>query len=242
MSTVQARGLAATVQQVQALLLDFDGPVCDIFAGYPAPQIAQELRELISRQGHPVAPALIGKEDPLQVLRVVARLYSSDVTQFVAEAFRAAELAAVETAQPTPGAAEVIEAARSTQRNLSIVSNNSREAVTAYLECHDLGRYFDRVVGRYDDMNPALLKPSRHLVDLATVGFETPPQATSLVGDSVTDIEAAQATGIGSIGYANKAGKDRAFVKAGATAVIHSMDELAAALRQAPYREDNADR
>jgi ribonucleotide monophosphatase NagD (HAD superfamily) len=67
-------------------------------------------------------------------------------------------------------------------------------------------------------MNPALLKPSRHLVDLATVGFETPPMATSLVGDSVTDIEAAQASGIGSIGYANKAGKDRAFVDAGATA------------------------
>lgn len=51
MRAVQADNLAATVSTTRLLLLDFDGPVCDIFAGYPAPRVAQELRDLIAAQG-----------------------------------------------------------------------------------------------------------------------------------------------------------------------------------------------
>jgi phosphoglycolate phosphatase len=235
MSAVQERSLAATVAPIRVLLLDFDGPICDIFAGYPAPKIAEELRDLIAARGHAVAPVLAGEQDPLQVLRVVARLYADDVTEEVADAFRAAELAAVETAQPTPGAADVLEAAISTGRLLSVVSNNSREAVTKYLDARGLSRYFERVVGRYDGMSPALLKPSPHLVELAVVGLDIALETTALVGDSTTDIEAAQAARMLSVGYANKTGKRRAFAEGGATAVIDSMADLATALREAPY-------
>lgn len=241
MSAVKAGSLAATVSRTRLLLLDFDGPLCDIFAGYPASQIAKELRELIAAHGQPVAPVLAQEQDPLQVLRVVARLYTDDVIRAVAEKFRTAELAAVETAQPTPGAVDVLNAAQSTGRILSIVSNNSREAVTRYLDAHGLSHYFDRVVGRYDGMDPALLKPNRHLVDLATVGLDTPPEASALVGDSLTDIEAAQAAKVLSIAYANKTGKNRTFIDARATAVIGSMAKLANALRQAPYDREVAD-
>ena len=65
MNTVQADDLAATVSPIRLLLLDFDGPICDIFAGYPAPRIAQELRDLIAAQGHTIAPALAHEQDPL---------------------------------------------------------------------------------------------------------------------------------------------------------------------------------
>jgi phosphoglycolate phosphatase len=116
--------------------------------------------------------------------------------------------------------------------------HNSREAVTKYLDARGLSRYFERVVGRYDGMNPALLKPSPHLVELAIVGLDAAPETAALVGDSRTDIEAAQATRMPSVGYANKAAKHRAFIAGGATAVIDSMTELATALREVPYDGD----
>jgi phosphoglycolate phosphatase len=50
------------------------------------------------------------------------------------------------------------------------------------------------------------------------------------VGDSVTDIEAARAAGVRSIGYANKPGKFGQLTAAGADAVVTEMAALAAAL------------
>lgn len=35
--------LGRLLGEVGAVLLDFDGPVCSILAGYPAPQVAAEL-------------------------------------------------------------------------------------------------------------------------------------------------------------------------------------------------------
>jgi len=32
-------------------LLDFDGPICSIFAEYPAAAVAREVREFVSGQG-----------------------------------------------------------------------------------------------------------------------------------------------------------------------------------------------
>ncbi|MGA4732166.1 HAD family hydrolase [Micromonospora taraxaci] len=216
------------------LLLDFDGPVCDIFAEYSAPQIAQELVDLIEKLGQPITPTLIGEQDPLQVLRVTGRLYSTTVLAKVDAAFRAAECAAARTAIPTPGVDDVIDSALATGRTLIVVSNNSREAVVSYLKSHNLLDFFEAVIGRYEGMNPELLKPDRHLLDLALKGNEAQRATCVLVGDSTTDTEAAQAAGVGSIGYANKPGKSEALTEVGADAVIRQMTELATALRDAP--------
>ncbi len=229
--------LAQLVEPAQWVLLDFDGPVCDIFAGYPAASIAEELLDKIAADGNSVAPALMGERDPLQVLRVVGRMYGPDVTRTIEEAFTAAEVQAVPDAVPTPGAIEVIEAAQSTGRSLAIVSNNSRQAVLAYLRANRLDGFFRSIVGRYEDMNPALLKPSPHLVQLAIQGEDVSPAACMLVGDSITDIEAAAAASVVGIGLANKPGKNEAMVDVGADAVLGTMNELAIALREAPYHE-----
>ncbi|MFV2199140.1 HAD hydrolase-like protein [Nocardiopsis sp. LOL_012] len=52
-----------------------------------------------------------------------------------------------------------------------------------------------------------------------------------MVGDSATDIEAAHAVGAMAAGYANKPGKAERFRALGCDLVIHSMDELATALK-----------
>ncbi|MGC4744301.1 HAD family hydrolase [Micromonospora sp. DT201] len=184
--------------------------------------------------GQPVAPALIGERDPLQVLRVTGRLYSTTVLAKVDAAFRAAECAAAKTALPTPGVDDVIESALATGRTLTVVSNNSREAVVAYLRSHSLLDSFEAVIGRYEGLNPELLKLDRHLLDLALEGIDAQRATSVLVGDSTTDIQAAQAAGVGSVGYANKPGKSEALTQVGADAVIRQMAELATVLRDAP--------
>ncbi len=41
-----AETLAAILHRSPVILLDFDGPVCSVFAGHPAAQIADDLRAL----------------------------------------------------------------------------------------------------------------------------------------------------------------------------------------------------
>jgi len=40
------------------LLIDFDGPVCSLFAGTPAASIAARLRTVITREGVALPPAI----------------------------------------------------------------------------------------------------------------------------------------------------------------------------------------
>ena len=53
------------------LLLDFDGPVCGIFAGYPAPRVARELIAALRAAGVDVPDATAEQTDPIEVLRLL---------------------------------------------------------------------------------------------------------------------------------------------------------------------------
>jgi phosphoglycolate phosphatase len=79
--------------------------------------------------------------------------------------------------------------------------------------------------------DPALLKPSPHLIDEAVRGLDASRAATTLVGDSYTDIEAAHRAEVAIIGYANKLGKRERMAELDAGAVITSMADLALSLR-----------
>jgi hypothetical protein len=48
------------------ILLDFDGPVCRVFAGYPAARIAAELRSRLTGEGITVPAAVAREDDPLK--------------------------------------------------------------------------------------------------------------------------------------------------------------------------------
>jgi hypothetical protein len=76
------------------LLLDFDGPVCSIFAGYPAPRVTAELLALLGVGGVAMPPAVRRETDPLAVLRWVGETCSHDVTVAVEETLCAAEVRA----------------------------------------------------------------------------------------------------------------------------------------------------
>ncbi|MFI7551946.1 HAD family hydrolase [Micromonospora sediminimaris] len=211
-----------------ALLLDFDGPVCNIFAGYPARTVARELVQILRTQGADAAD----QPDPLEVLRGAGARADKDLTTAVEDALVAAEVRAASTAEPTPYGREVIVAASQLGIPVAVVSNNSPQAVDAYLRAHRLTRHIALVVGRaYAD--PARMKPNPAPILGAAEALGVEPGRCVLVGDSLSDIEGARAAGTRVIGYANKPPKERAFREAGADIVVTSMRDIAEALVEA---------
>lgn len=228
--------LAHLLGKVGAVLLDFDGPVCSIFAGYPAPQVAAELVDLLRQRGVDVPPDLASEPDPLEVLRRTGAAGDQTVTRAVEDALCAAERRAVESAEPTPYGREVIVAARQAGLPVAAVSNNSAGAVTAYLAAHRLAESVSPVIGRaYAE--PSRMKPSPEPILQAARVLGVPPSMCVLVGDSLSDIEGAQAAGVQVIGYANRPPKVEVFRSAAADLVITSMGALASALLDAEFDE-----
>ncbi|TDC39054.1 HAD family phosphatase [Micromonospora sp. 15K316] len=221
--------LRALLGEVDAVLLDFDGPVCSIFARYPAPQIAAKLVDVLRRHGVDVPAELASEPDPLEVLRHAGAAGDQGVTRATEDALCAAERRAAETAEPTPYGREVIVAARQAGMPVAVVSNNSAGAVYAYLEAHRLACYISPVVGRaYAD--PDKMKPNPWPILEAVHHLDIEPTRCVLIGDAITDIEGARAAGIRVIGYANRPRKMDTFRSAAADAVVASMGEIATAL------------
>lgn len=224
--------LGPLLGEAGAVLLDFDGPVCSIFAGYPAPQVAAELVGVLRRRGVDVPPSLASEPDPLEVLRRTGAAGDHGITRAVEDALCAAERRAVESAEPTPCGREVIVGARQARMPVAVVSNNSAGAVCAYLAAHRLAAHVSPVVGRaYAD--PERMKPNPEPILQAVRAVGEPASRCVLVGDSLSDIEGARAAGVRVIGYANRPAKVEVFRAAGVDVVITSMGEIAGVLADA---------
>ncbi|WP_436885347.1 HAD family hydrolase [Nocardiopsis dassonvillei] len=139
---------------------------------------------------------------------------------------REAEALSVADASPTPGFVEFIEACKETGRPLVVVSNNSPEAVSAFLESHDLTSLVDGVFGCSTD-SPELIKPHPYLLELTLKELPVRPSDCLMVDDSVTDIQAAKAVDVLVVGYANQLGKAESFRSQGRNAITEDMTELA---------------
>ncbi|MEU8631132.1 HAD-IA family hydrolase [Amycolatopsis sp. NPDC048633] len=217
---------AEVLARARALLLDFDGPVCSVFSGIPASTVAGQLRDVLADGGHADLPESIATSaDPFDVLQYAATL-GQDEARYVEAAFAAHEVEAISSATPASGAHELIDAWHRSGRPLAIVSNNGTPAVSAYLDLYDLRRSINFVSARTNS-NAALLKPSPHLLHQAVSALDVTAGESVFLGDSTTDIEAAQAAGIRSIGYANKPGKGSRLAAAGADATIEALTGLA---------------
>ena len=219
-SHLQADALAV-LRRSRAILLDFDGPVCGVFAGVGASNVAAKLRAVLREKGYPVGPDDLGPHDVL----TYAATIGPDAARSVEAALAAAELDAVATAELTDGVTWFLAACMDMRRPVAIVSNNSASAITAYLEDQDRTWAVAHVVGR-DPHDPAHMKPNPWPLIQALEQLDIPASDAVFIGDAVTDIEAALALLMPSIGYANRADKTTALRDAGANAVVTSMARL----------------
>ena len=160
-------GLGAIIARTRYLLLDFDGPICSIYAGLPAPTVAEKLRQLFPDE---LPDDIANTADPIEVFTYAATV-SDEMAARVEAEMADLEVAAVPTAEPTPYVHEVIASARESGRIIGVVSNNSLRAVNAYLDRHSLSGGIRLVVARTSH-DPTLLKPSPHLINQAVRGLD----------------------------------------------------------------------
>jgi phosphoglycolate phosphatase len=162
--------------------------------------------------------------DHLAVLRYAAPL-GPELLEAVEDACIGAEIAASQVSQPTPGAQEFLAACHREEKPVVIVSNNAAEAVHAYLLRLHLHCLVRGVVGRHP-RRPDLMKPHPSLVGAALDVLGQRARHCVMIGDSVTDVEAAASWGIATVGFAKTPQRGRELSLAGAAAVITSMEEL----------------
>jgi phosphoglycolate phosphatase len=124
--------LADILNQARYLLIDFDGPICSLFAGTPTAPIADRLREVIRQQGVQLPQAIEDTGDWFEIFSFAASV-SVDLAARIESELTELECAAVATAAPTPHVNDIISACRDSARSVAVISNNSEEAVRAYL-------------------------------------------------------------------------------------------------------------
>lgn len=216
---------ARLLTSARLLLLDFDGPVCAVFAGQSAATVADELRAFVTAHGIALSREVQEGQDPLAVLRYVGLHAPPRVIEDCDSLLTQLEQAAMSQAIPTPGGHEVIRASHLAGIPVVIVSNNSTAAITHYLTLHQLHEQIQEVHGRPPG-RPDRMKPDPWLLNHA-LGQVASADAV-FVGDSTSDIRAARRAGVPFIGLANKPGKAARFTAQGAVHVVDDMSSPAA--------------
>jgi beta-phosphoglucomutase-like phosphatase (HAD superfamily) len=80
------------------------------------------------------------------------------------------------------------------------------------------------------EADPSLLKPDPHLLLLAASALGAPAVDCVLLGDSVTDVEAAHHAGTGSIAFANQPDERDRFLAVSPDVIVFSLLDVAEAL------------
>jgi phosphoglycolate phosphatase len=221
------RDLDVLLRQARVILLDFDGPVCAVFAGVGDATVAAHLRASLHAAGYPTDNTEgLG---PHGVLAYAATL-DQDAAHVVEAELADAELDAIKTAAPTPGADAFLAACADTGRPVVMASNNNAEAIAAYLDRHRLAQLVAHIEGRDPD-DGRRMKPNPWVIRRALDHAAASPSEAVLIGDATTDVEAAHAADVPVVGYANKPGKATRLQDADAIAT--DMQQLADALRTA---------
>lgn len=222
------RRLIDVVARTGPVLLDFDGPVCGLFAGGRVATVAARLRDVLAAHGVDLGTIWNNDQDLLNLLQRFQR-FAPDLLPVVENALVHEEVTAAKVAPPTTHAHEAIRACHANGRPIVIVSNNAPQAVRAYLDQHELSHLIRGVVGRAH-ARPDLMKPHPDPVRRALAMLGARPDECVLVGDSDTDMQVARATGVHPVGFANRPGKRTQLERAGAEVVIDSMAAFAAAV------------
>lgn len=219
---------------VRYVLWDLDGPICQLFAGHSASDIA---RELVSSLGPDEPFKLLPMEERLSknpqgmLVAISQRHPDSDQVVKLEEWLTGEELKAVDSAVETPHAEKVIRAWVRQGVQLAVSTNNSAQAATAYLAAKGLDRFFPHVYGRTRDLH--LMKPHPHSLTMALDAMGADPSEALMLGDAPTDYKAARTAGVPFLGYGCGPLQVREFLQAGVepSRIVRSLEEVWGVLR-----------
>jgi phosphoglycolate phosphatase len=208
------------------IAFDLDGTLVDT-----APDLVGALNTVLQEQGlAPVAydhaRVMVGRGAKHLIEQGYAATglpLSPDLSPVLFERFIAVYLARIAAmSRPFPGVAQTLEALAHAGAELVVCTNKRTDLSIALLDALDLSKHFTAVVGA--DAAPAAKPDGRHLTfAIAQAGGD--PNHALMVGDSITDVNAARNAHVPvivtSFGYTDTAPADL-----GADALIDHFDQL----------------
>jgi HAD superfamily hydrolase (TIGR01509 family) len=174
---------------------------------------------------HPCALAGVALPDEittttghLAVLRYAAERFPGRL-RVVERSCTEAEVACARESDPSPEIGGLLAIAEQHAIPVAIVSNNSEAAVRVFLERFEWARMIKTLACR-TPANIAQMKADPHLVTEAARLVGIDPGACVLVGDSVSDVVAARAAGVSTVGLGKSPRRAAQLRAAGADAVL----------------------
>ncbi|MET7478594.1 HAD-IA family hydrolase [Streptomyces sp. NPDC005648] len=225
------------LDSAQAVLFDFDGPVCDLFGDESTSPVAKKIRRMAKGVWRELDPQVEFCDDSHGVLRCLRDMYDrrphgeldpsplAEAERIVAEF----ECEVVLEARTAPHFVTLVRLLLELPRRLAIVSNNAERPIRMYLRKLDLEGEFE-VFGR-DPENAGHMKPDPHCVERALDHLGIEPSHCLLVGDQITDLKAAQSVGTPFLGYTQDEVRRVEMRKYGAHSVVLSHLPVVAAAR-----------
>lgn len=206
---------AEMIAQADALLLDFDGPLADLMPPPANAQAADAARAAVHQISLP--PEVATTTDHLAVLRYVIE-HHTHLTAVVEHACARAEVAAALGCSTSVQAENLFTLIRQRRLPTAVVSNNSEDAVRAFLDRHDWTTYVAAYSCR-DAHNAVRMKPNPYLLQQALNALHVEPRRAVFIGDSVSDVQAGAAIGVPTLGLAKNPRRGKELADAGAAAV-----------------------
>jgi len=194
---------AQLVANAKAVILDFDGPMCDVFAALPANKVASELMAQLPALG--LSALSPDPEDPLAILSAVHQVAPEHASSLEA-VLSQREAEALVSAPATPGIGVVLEELANRGTQVAVASNNGLLAIDWWLEHVGWRSLVASVVGR-SPSSIGRMKPDPDYIARAALAVGVSEGACVFVGDSVSDAQASAAAAVPFIGFINKESK-----------------------------------
>ncbi|MCZ4510177.1 HAD family hydrolase [Streptomyces sp. ActVer] len=232
------RALRQLLHGVDAVFFDFDGPLCDLFGQKPTAHIAEEIKVMARLEWGALDRDVEDCHDSHGILHRLRDMLDGTPAQRCREPLDEAntivtryEYEAVNSAVQAPDVEPLLDVLLDLRKRLVVVSNNAEDPVQQYLKRADLQSRFEAVCGR-DPHEPRRMKPHPDAVRraLTAVGDMDPAKAL-LVGDQLTDLQAARAAGIRFLGYTQNKRRRRQMKRNGADGVVASHASVLVAAR-----------
>ncbi|WLW54028.1 HAD family hydrolase [Streptomyces sp. YU58] len=240
--------LASLLGRARAVLFDFDGPMCALFGRLPrdpsgAPptkSIAEKIKKVAQDHWGFLAPRVEHCDDSHDILRLLRGMWEADPNGLSPMPLKAAEDIvaraedeAARSAAPAQDIAALVDVLSELGLYLAIVSNNAEDPIRVFLDRPGilLGQKFDGVFGR-DPEDARLMKPSPHCVLRAIEKLSLDASECLLVGDKLSDLEAARSAGTRFLGYTHKPFRAEQMREEGADVVVSSHQPVIMAARE----------
>ncbi|MEV4134138.1 hypothetical protein AB0J72_18450 [Dactylosporangium sp. NPDC049742] len=214
----QPTGLDAILAQAGALLMSFNGPVCDLWAVARQASAADRLRRAVEERGFAVDGSLRESDDPMPLLQYALTRDDPGLHLAADDLMTSVEWEAVPNAVPTPGGHETIRAAHAAGKPVAIASDASQMAIDGYLKRHDLA-VLVTAVGRYN-FAPGKFKPATWSAAFAAARLKVDTHACVFIAATTLDVQMARALRMPSIGLVTPRTAGAALRDAGADLVL----------------------